>query len=139
MSRVKEKDPLPVTDEQKWPHSSSRTVSNFTDEDHLRLLQLMTRRAMAERQRRAVLRESDDLETAAGIAAPSALVDVLFALALGSGRNFSLLIGSEMHCRSGCLKDVGPLRSLLEVERLFSLSQRPSTWNPPAGRTGAKH
>jgi hypothetical protein len=44
---------------------------HFTDEDRLRLLQLMTRRAMAERRGRAAARERDDLETdARGKASP---------------------------------------------------------------------
>jgi hypothetical protein len=34
--------------------------AQFTDEDHLRLLQLMTRRAMADRQRRTAVKESDN-------------------------------------------------------------------------------
>jgi hypothetical protein len=44
-------------------HSPTKAASDFTDEDRLRLLQLMTRRAMAERRGRAAVRERDDLET----------------------------------------------------------------------------
>jgi superfamily II DNA or RNA helicase len=50
--------------------------SQFTDEDHLRLLQLMARRAMAERQHRAVQRETSDVETAPSSEAPPENADI---------------------------------------------------------------
>jgi superfamily II DNA or RNA helicase len=48
----------------------------FTDKDHLRLLQLMTRRAMSDRQRRTAAKESDDLDTDPRRAAIASLDDI---------------------------------------------------------------
>src|SRR5215468_4579382 len=73
MSRFENRHPDALTD-QRGEIQSPKARSYFTNEDHLRVLQLMTRRAMAERQRRTVLRESEDLEIEAGITAPSVVV-----------------------------------------------------------------
>lgn len=48
----------------------------FTDKDHLHLLQLMTRRAMSDRQRRTAAKESDDLDTDARRVAIASLDDI---------------------------------------------------------------
>jgi hypothetical protein len=47
-------------------NKQQETVACFTDENRLRLLQLMTRRAMAERRSRAEDQNADNLESVVG-------------------------------------------------------------------------
>lgn len=76
MNRFKDTDPRALNDLSGENHSPTRVAPYFADEDHLRLLQLMTRRAMADRQRRTALKESDDLDTEARRVAIPALDDI---------------------------------------------------------------
>jgi hypothetical protein len=95
----------------------------FTDEDHLRLLQLMTRRAMAERQLRAAVRESDDLGTETRREVAATLGDIASRWCLVPEAT-SLYDWQRTALRSGYLRDVGQLRLRQEVER-HSLPSRP--------------